>query len=161
MAERRRLSLLDCAIAASLALVPAMAAVVGLVAFVRPAEPGGFGQAGGNDRYVSVRHVAALKTFERAVVARTAVPAGTATATAADVLAGIGGCRREWRGDRGVMQHVHAFLFGSTAEATPAEGVAAQLAELDAALLRFSHRADARVGHPVGLDASRWFAAAS
>ena len=159
MAERRTLSLLDCAIAASLALVPVMFAVVLLVAVVRPAEPGAFGQAGSSDRYVSVRHVAALKTFERAVVARDAMP-GSAV-TAADVLAGIGGCRREWRGDRSVLQAVQAFLFGTATEPVPADRVAGQLAELDAALLRFSGRADARVDHAVGIDATRWFAAAS
>ena len=163
MAERRGLSLLDCAIAASLGLMPAMVAVLVFVAFVRPAEPGGFGHAGSGDRYVSVRHVAALKTFEQAVVARTAVTIGaaTGTTTAADVLSGISGCRREWRGDRGLLPAVHAFLFGATADPTPAERVAAQLAELDAALLRFSGREGARAAHTVGLDARRWFAAAS
>ena len=161
MAERRPLSLLDCAIAASLALVPVMVAVVLLVAFVRPTEPGAFGQAGSSDRYVSVRHVAALKTFERAIVARDALPSGATTATAADVLAGVAGCRREWRGDRSALQAVQSSLFGAAAEPAPADRVAAQLAELDAALLRFSHRADARVDHAVGLDTSRWFAAAS
>ena len=159
MAERRSLSLLDCAIAASLALVPVMFGVVLLVAVVRPAEPGAFGQAGSSDRYVSVRHVAALKTFEHAIVARDAMPSGAVTA--ADVLAGIGGCRREWRGDRSVLQAVQAFLFGAVTEPAPADRVAAQLAELDAALLRFSVRADTHVGHAVGLDTARWFAAAS
>ena len=38
--------------------------------------------------------------------------------------------------------------------------IAAQLNELDAALLRFSVRANPRVEHPVGIDAARWFAAA-
>ena len=72
MAERRALSLLDCAIAASLAIVPVLLGVVALVAFVRPADPDSFWRQGHSDRYVSVRHVAALQTFERAIVRRTA-----------------------------------------------------------------------------------------
>ena len=158
MAERRTLSLLECAIAASLALVPVMFAVVLLVAFVRPTDPGSFGRPGGSDRYVSVRHVAALKTFEHAIVERGAVAPGAATA--ADVIDGIPGCRRDWRGDPGVLPVVHDFLFGGTPEPTPADRIATQLTELDAALVRFSSRADTRVGHPLALDAKRWFAAA-
>ncbi|MEO6362608.1 MAG: hypothetical protein ABIO71_05235, partial [Caldimonas sp.] len=159
MAERRKLSLLECAIAASLVLVPVMFAVVVLVAFVRPADPGAFGRPGGSDRYVSVRHVAALKTFERAIVERGAVAPGAATA--AEVIDGIAGCRREWRGDPGLLPAVHAYLFGGAPEPTPADRIAAQLAELDAALLRFSSRDDSRVGRPLALDAKRWFTAAS
>ncbi|MEO7056663.1 MAG: hypothetical protein ABI281_08885 [Caldimonas sp.] len=158
MAERRTLSLLECAIVASLALVPVMVGVVLLVAFVRPADPGTFGRPGSSDRYVSVRHVAALKTFERAIVERSAVAAGAVSG--ADVLRGVAGCRHEWQGDRGVLPVVHDFLFGATTEATPADRIAGQLGELDAALQRFSGRVDSRVGHPVGLDATRWFAAA-
>ena len=45
-------------------------------------------------------------------------------------------------------------------DAPPAEQVAAQLTELDAALLRFGAAANRRVEHPVGVDAGRWFAAA-
>jgi hypothetical protein len=39
VAERRAVSLLDCAIAASLAIVPVLLGVVALVAFVRPGDP--------------------------------------------------------------------------------------------------------------------------
>jgi hypothetical protein len=71
MAERRARSLLDFAIAASIAVVPIMLAMLLLVAVIRPADPGAWhGQA---ERYVSVRQVAALKTFERAIVQRSAL----------------------------------------------------------------------------------------
>ena len=70
MAERRALSLLDFAIAASLAVVPVLLGVRALVAVVRPADPDSLWRQGRSDRYVSVRHVAALKTFERAIVRR-------------------------------------------------------------------------------------------
>ncbi len=92
MAERRERSLLDFAIAASIAVVPIMLAMLLLVAVIRPADPGAWhGQA---DRYVSVRQVAALKTFEQAIVQRT-VPA-LAAPTAAQLLEGLPQCQREW-----------------------------------------------------------------
>ncbi len=69
VAERRAVSLLDCAIAASLAVVPVLLGVIALVAWVRPGDPESIWQQGRSDRYVSVRHVAALQTFERAIVA--------------------------------------------------------------------------------------------
>ena len=70
MADRRKVSLLDCAIAASAAVVPVMIGVVALVSIVRPADPDAAWRQGRNNSYVSVRHVAALKTFERAIVKR-------------------------------------------------------------------------------------------
>ena len=75
MAERRA-SLLDFAIAASVAVVPVMLGIVALVAWVRPADPESAWRQGRDDRYVSVRHVAALKTFERAIVQRPRPAAG-------------------------------------------------------------------------------------
>jgi len=96
MAERRRVSLLDCAIAASLAVVPVLFGVLALVAVVRPADPDSVDRQGRSDRYVSVRRVAALKTFERAVLRRSAD--APQRFEAADVLAGVPACRREWGG---------------------------------------------------------------
>ncbi|HEV7912594.1 MAG TPA: hypothetical protein VGP22_02410, partial [Albitalea sp.] len=82
MADRRSPSLLDFAIAASIAVVPILLGMLLLVAVIRPAQTAS--GTPGPDRYVSVRHVAALKTFEQAVVRR---PATSASApTAADVL---------------------------------------------------------------------------
>src|SRR3954463_3901924 len=96
VAGRRELSLLDCAIAASLAGVPVLLGVIALVAVVRPGDPDGIDRQGRSDRYVSVRRVAALKTFERAVVRRDT--AARAPVAASDVLAGVPACRREWSG---------------------------------------------------------------
>ena len=138
MADARRTTLLDFAIAAALAVVPVMLGILLLVGVIRPMEPSAVvpGRQPG-ERYLSVRHVAALKTFEQAIVRRTAVK--VATPSAADVLAGVPSCRRDWG---------------------TGERVAAQLAELDAALERFSTRANRRVVDAVGLDAARWFEAA-
>jgi hypothetical protein len=158
MAERRKVSLLDCAIVASGAVVPVLIGVVALVAVVRPADPDATWRQGRNDRYVSVRHVAALKTFERAIVRRQ----GTAPATidAAQVLDGVAACRREWGVHTGGLPWLRRAVLGGAAEAAPAEEIAAHLNELDAALLRFSTRANPRVEHRVGIDAARWFGAA-
>ena len=87
MAERRKVSLLDCAIVASGAVVPVLIGVVALVAVVRPADPDAAWRQGRNDRYVSVRHVAALKTFERAIVRRTVQEPRLVTTS--DVLDGL------------------------------------------------------------------------
>lgn len=160
MAERRDTSLLDFAIAASIAVVPVMLVIVLLVAVIRPADPGAASWRGLADRYVNVRHVAALKTFEQAVVQRpaTAHPAPTAR----DVLDGIPQCRREWSATWGPGQWLPGLGARTHAAApSPAEHIAARLIEFDAALLRFSSRSNARVSHRVGLDATRWFAAAS
>jgi hypothetical protein len=157
MAERRRISLLECAIAASLGVVPVLLGVIALVAVVRPADPDGVDAQGRSDRYVSVRRVAALQTFERAIVER-----GTFVATRADalgVLAGVPACRKEWGGPAPLARWLRE-LAGARAEASAAEQIAAQMNEIDAALLRFSSRANARVEHRVGLDPVRWFAAA-
>ena len=178
MAERGRLTLLECAIAASGVLVALMFGVVLLIAVVRPADPGLAGRSSRNDRYVSVRHVAALKTFERAIVERGEMAASATSSasvsspalspasspplsvSAGQVLDGVAGCRREWQGPGGVLVSARRFLLGGRDETAPAEQIAAQLGELDAALLRFGARPEHRVARPLGLDAARWFAAA-
>ena len=159
MAERRDTSLLDFAIAASIAVVPVMLVIVLLVAVIRPADPGAASWRGLTDRYINMRHVAALKTFEHAVVQRpaTAPPAPTAL----DVLDGVPQCRREWGASWSPGQWLKGFGARTHAPApSPAEHIAARLTEFDAALLRFSSRPNTRVGHLVGFDARRWFAAA-
>ncbi|HEX2540055.1 MAG TPA: hypothetical protein VHM00_03120 [Caldimonas sp.] len=157
MAERRRVSLLDFAIASSLVVVPVMLGVLLLVAVVRPSTMADAGWRTPADRYVSVRHVAALKTFEQAIVA---APPAAPPVTAAQVLDGVPRCRREWA-DAGPLQRwLRAAGVADPARPAPAERIAARLADLDAALLRFSGRANARVEHRVGLDLGRWFAAA-
>src|SRR4029079_19692767 len=145
MAERRAISLLDCAIAASLAVVPVLLGVVALVAFVRPSDPASFWRQGHSDRYVSVRHVAALQTFERATVRRTAQAPRLVTTD--DVLAGLAACRREWGIATGTKQWLRRLALGGADDAPPAAQVAAHLSELDAAPLRFSVRPNGR-GRP-------------
>jgi hypothetical protein len=157
MVERRATSLLEFAIAASLAVVPIMLGILVLVAFVRPSEPGTASWRDQPDRYVNVRHVQALKTFEQAVVQRPAVATLLPTATA--VLEGIPQCRREWSATWSAGQLPWA-AGARAAPPSPAERIATRLAALDAALLRFSSRSNPRVGHAVGLDSARWFAAA-
>jgi hypothetical protein len=159
VAERHAVSLLDCAIAASGAIVPVLLGVVALVAFVRPSDPDSFWRQGHSDRYVSVRHVAALQTFERAIVRRTAQEPRLVTTD--EVLDGLAPCRREWGVATGAKQWLRRFALGGADDAPPAAQVAAQLSELDAALLRFSVRTNGRVEHRVGVDPGRWFAAAA
>ncbi|HMC15719.1 MAG TPA: hypothetical protein VKI18_08815 [Albitalea sp.] len=170
MAEARTTSLLDFAIAASVAVVPIMFCIVLLVAVVRPVEQQTAVPRGDAERYVSVRHVAALKTFERAVVWRT--KSAPALPGPAEVLAAVPQCRADWQVKAVPLQWLHdkaAALpwlqtlidHGRTAAPSQAERIAAQLAALDAALLRFGSRANARVEHAVGFDAQRWFEAAN
>src|SRR5436190_7082798 len=159
VAERRAVSLLDCAIAASLAIVPVLLGVVALVAFVRPGDPDSFWRQGHSDRYVSVRHVAALQTFERAIVRRTAQEPRLVTTS--EVLDGLAPCRRDWGVATGAKQWLRRLALGGSDDAPPAAQVAAHLSELDAALLRFSVRPNGRVEHRVGVDPQRWFAAAA
>ena len=125
---------------------------------VRPADPDAAWRQGRNDRYVSVRHVAALKTFERAIVARG--KQAPAAIDAAQVLDGVAACRREWGVRTGALPWLRRTVLGGVAESAPADEIAARLNELDAALLRFSARANPRVEQRVGLDAARWFGAA-
>jgi hypothetical protein len=155
MAEARTTSLLDFAIAASVAVLPIMLGIVLLVAVIRPADPAAApvrGQA--VERYVSVRHVAALKTFERGVVPRTSAAAAAPTAQA--LLAGIPQCRAEWDAPPGPVQRLRQLVSRNAAIApSQAERIAAQLGALDGALQRFSARANARVEQPVGFDADK------
>src|SRR2546423_6706076 len=143
MRERRR-SLLDFAVAASLAVVPVMLGMLLLVAVVRPADkPAALGAEQG-DRYVSVRHVAALKTFEDAVIRRRG--ASLSAPGANDVLAALPQCRREWSTKWNAATWLRGAISGTPQhEPSQADRVAAQLAELDAVLLRFSARPNPRV----------------
>lgn len=133
-------SLLEFAITASAAVLPVMLAVLLLVAVVRPAdEARGLrwnGAAGGDDRYVSVRQLQALKTFEQAIVPRRGPLTSTVSSQAIDEA--LPGCREAW----------------------PAEDIAARLAAIDTALQRFSTRPNPRTAEPLGLDAGRWLDAA-
>ena len=158
MAERKPASLLDFAIAASIAVVPVLLGVVLLVAVIRPADVEASGRSP-QERYLSARLVAALKTFEPAVLRRSAINARIPDG--AGVLVALPACQREWRGASPWRAWLAENGLARTPPPPPAEQVAAQLAGFDAALLAFSSRSNPRVEHPVGFDAERWLAAAA
>ena len=158
MAERRQASLLEFAIAARLAVVPVLLGVVLLVAVIRPADADASGRSP-QERYLSVRLVAALKTFEPAVMRRSASSAGIPDG--AGVLAALPECQREWRGASPWRVWLAENGLARMPPPPPAEQIATQLAGFDAALLAFSSRSNARVERPVGFDAGRWFSAAN
>ena len=154
MGEKRPATLLEFAIAASIAVVPLLLLVLVAVAEVRPSDPSTKARSGGN-QHVSLREVAALKTFERAIVRRNA--GAVALPTPEALLEGIPQCRAEWDGRGGRMQRIRQLLARShQAALSPAQRMAAQLEELDAALLRFSTGANRRVADAVGFDSRRW-----
>ena len=159
MLERRGSSLLDFAIAASIAIVPIMVGIVLLVAVVRPADPGAVSWRGTVDSYASVRHVAALKTFQAAIRARAELRAPPPTAR--QVLDGLPQCQSEWGAAWRASDWLPHMAGISAAPPSQAEHIAAQLTALDAALLRFGSRPNARVSQPVGFDTARWFALAA
>jgi hypothetical protein len=134
--------------------VPLLLLVLIAVAEVRPSDPSTRARSSGN-QHVSLREVAALKTFERAVVRRNAA---VALPTPDALLDGVPQCRAEWDGRGGRMQRIRQLLARShQATLSPAQRMAAQLEELDAALLRFSTGANRRVADAVGFDSKRWF----
>lgn len=156
MGDKRQATLLDFAIAASIAVVPLLLLVLIAVAEMRPAD---VRARPGNNQHVSLREVAALKTFERAIVRRDAVK--SALPTAEVLLQRFPQCRAEWDGRGGRMQRLRQFLARShEATLSPAQRMAAQFEEIDAALKRFSTGANRRVVDAVGFDAVRWYDAA-
>ena len=152
--NRHPRSLLDFALAAPLAIVPVLVGVLLLVALVRPADRSGEAWRDGAERYLSVRHLAALKTFEGAIVERSGAVA--APPTPAQLLEALPACRRSWG-----RSSAFDWIAGAAAELAPAHRIAAQLKQLDAALERFSARANRRVAQPVAFDAARWLEAAA
>ncbi len=157
MPERRATTLLQFAIAAAGAVVPVLLIVLLVVGVLRPLDSNAPATRD-RDRHVSVREVAALKTFERAIVRRGAVSVGPPTALL--LLDRVPQCRAAWDGHGGMLQRVRGTLARSgTAPPSPAQRLAAQLAELDDALLRFSTGANRRVSEAVGFDSARWFEA--
>jgi hypothetical protein len=135
----------------------AIAAIV--VAEVRPSDPSAKARRHG-DRHVSLRQVVALKTFEHAIVRRNMVKTPLPAAEA--LLDGVPQCRNEWDDRRGALRQIRKLLAKpNNAALTPAQRMAAQIEELDAALLRFSTGENPRVSGAVGFDAKRWFDALS
>jgi hypothetical protein len=155
VADRREATLLDFAIAASIAVVPLLLLVLIAVAEVRPGDPSVRARPGAN-QHVSLREVAALKTFERAIVRRDVAKGAPPTADA--LLERFPQCRNEWDGHGGRLQRLRRLVARShEATLSPAQRMAAQLEELDAALKRFSTGANRRVTDAVGFDATRWY----
>ena len=149
------ITLLEFAIAASVAVVPLLLVVLVVVAEMRPSDPSAKARTNGN-QHVSLREVAALKTFERAIVRRDAVTAALPTPDA--LLDGVPQCRADWDGRGGTMHRIRQLLARShQATLSPAQRMAAQFEELDAALKRFSTGANRRVGDAVGFDVRRWY----
>src|SRR5215831_18291488 len=154
MAERRRLTLMQLAIAASITVVPTLLAVLLIVDSARRDDT--VKPAANSDRHVSVRQFAALKTFEYAIVRRDRVRFGPPPP---DVLLDrLPECRAEWDGRGGTLTRLRGWLsHAREGGLSPAGRVALQLAEIDEALLRFSSGENRRVTDPVGFDSLRWF----
>ena len=154
MAERRRPTLLQLAIAASTAVVPVLLAVLLIVASARQAD--GTKPAQNSDRHVSIRHVAALKTFEYAIVRRDRVTAGPPSGEA--LLQRFPQCRNAWDGRGGMLTRMRRFLTRSPDQTSSvAIRMSLQLDEIDHALLAFSTGDNRRVSDAVGIDSGRWF----
>jgi hypothetical protein len=153
---RRRASLLDLAIIASTAVVPVLLGVLLTVASAREADT--LAPSRASDRHVSVRHVAALKTFERAVVPRDRIAA--ALPSPQTLLEQVPACREAWQGGGGKMDRLRRLVTGAYSRGTsPAARMGAQLKDIDAALQSFSSRENRRVSEVVGFDSAAWFAA--
>src|SRR5690349_4639459 len=153
MADGRKTTLLQFAIAATAAVVPVLCGVLLVVASARqdagPASRNG-------DRHISVRHVAALKTFEYAIVRRDLVAAELPSAQT--LLERLPACRAQWDANPGALAALRRFLSGkSRTEASQASRIAAQLKTIDRALDAFSSIDNRRVSDVVGFDAGRWF----
>ena len=122
MPEQRPVTLLELAIAASAAVVPVLLMVLLIVAEMRPSDPW-VGARRNGDQHVSIRQVAALKTFERAIVRRDQVRSALPTAEA--LLDGVPQCRAEWDGRGNMLQQMRQRLAKArSAQLSPAPGVA-------------------------------------
>ena len=104
---------------------------------------------------MSVRHVAALKTFEFAIARRDRNRAPLPSAET--LLERFPQCRGEWDGRGGFLTQARRFLARSGEVSwSPAARMAFQLEEIDRSLLEFSSGANRRVTDRVGLDGARW-----
>src|SRR4029450_1856824 len=98
MAEKRASTLLGFAVAAAAAVVPVLLLVLVMVGVAHPIAPSA-APARNADRHVSVLHLAALKTFERAIVRRKSVQVGPPSAIL--LLDRVPQCSRAWGGRGG------------------------------------------------------------
>jgi len=153
MSESRSVTLLQLAIAASVAVVPVLLTVLLLVVLPGRAEDAKV--AGNPDRHVSVRHVAALKTFEYGIVRRDQVRAPAPSAE--KLLERVPQCAREWGRSGGPLGLLRKIVSQPAENGpSPATRMAAQLGDIDRALTRFSSADNRRVIDRVGLDGARW-----
>ena len=153
MVDRPAVTLLALASVASWAIAPVLLAVLLVVAHQRQADT--TIPERDSDRHVSVRHVAALKTFEYAIVRRDRVSVGPLSADA--LLTRIPACRSAWDGGGGVLARMHRYLSRTVdSGSSPAARIVAELQAIDDALLRFSSSENPRVSDKVGLDGARW-----
>ncbi|HVE49759.1 MAG TPA: hypothetical protein VNG69_09100 [Casimicrobiaceae bacterium] len=154
MPEPRPASLLGFAIAASIAVVPVLLLVLLGMRSIAPVER----NAGGSN-HASVRQIAALKTFEHAIVRRDIVQTGPPNAQA--LAAHLPDCSAEWSGSGRAFDRFKEWVrHPREITRTPAHRIAAQLAVLDEALFDMSAAGNLRVADPVGFDVVRWAEAA-
>jgi hypothetical protein len=156
VADPRPVTLLQLAVGASAAVVPVLLGVLLVVANAREADDAK--PARGTERHVSVREVAALRTFEYAVVRRDRVHASLPAAET--LLERLPQCRAEWSGTPGLLMRARmAITHANASGQSRAARIAGDLATIDHALLRFSSTDNRRVTDPVGLDGARWIEA--
>ena len=82
------------------------------------------------------------------------------------LLDALPACRGDWQAPGGLREAAAVsawgrWIRGGAAEPSPADRIAARLAQFDAALERFSTRTHSRTAQPLAFDAARWFAAAN
>jgi hypothetical protein len=150
--ERRPLTLLQLAVAATVAIVPVLVGVLLVVASMR--QPDRARTAIGEERHISVRHLAALRTFESGVVRRTDVRVPVPDAHA--LLDGIPECTAQWDGRPGLVARIRNAIAPKANTLSRADRMALDLEAIDQALLRFSSAENQRVIARVGLDGARW-----
>src|SRR6476660_110999 len=156
MVDRPAVTLLALASVASWAIAPVLLAVLLVVAHQRQADT--TIPERNSDRHVSVRHVAALKTFEHAIVRRDRIAA--ALPSPQMLLEQVPQCRGAWEGGGGTIDRLRRFVTRAPSSGTsPAARMGAQLKDIDNALRAFSSRENRRVSEAVGFDSAAWFAA--
>ena len=152
MSRRAPLTLLQLAVAATLAIVPVLVGVLLVVASMR--QPDRVRTAVGEERHISVRHLAALRTFESGVVRRTDIR--TPIPDARTLLERIPECAAQWDGRPGFVARVRNLIVPRANTVTRVDRLALDLEAIDQALLRFSSAENQRVIARVGLDGGRW-----
>ena len=164
MAERRKpASLLDFAIAASIAVVPVLLGVVLLVAVIRPADADASGPRPAASATSACATSRRCKTFEPRDRAAQRDQRAACPMAPAGARRRCPQCRREWRGASRVARlAAPRSAWRARRAPPPAEQIAAQLRGFDAALLALQQPRQRR-GSSIRSASmpARWFAAAS